>query len=379
MTHDIAPAVKPNIVQRAADRFPRAAQAVAALGLTSSILVGCGPTTEAQPTTTSSPNSQQEIKPYFAMPFAAEDGKNLVITQGTKLAPDDALVIGKEASHEAAFDVEGIRCGADILAPYDGVAVAGYQLVKVRGGKPFDPANPNNPETNWRHPVTGQEGPVFATGLFTEVIAATKNEKNEITGGIPAPSGEYMTTLIVHMGGVASNIVRTDTVEKGVVTNGDETIQLWHPAGIVKPQRELIMTGTPVRKGDKIGTVGNSAVGLTGDGFDKAEYVDSYKKGEDYSVDLHNTEGDMPWDPINASLENDNICQTHIQVSGARNKENLRQDQVDILDNTAVPIGTPGSADYYNPLSPEPGMVEVGPRALLKVHPDGRPVFADEK
>lgn len=374
MTHDIVPTARPNIIQRAIDHFPKA-RSLTALGLTAGLLVGCGSDTEAQPTPTASSTVQQEVEPYFAMPFPAKNSKNLVVTQGTALAPDDAEVIGKDGSHEAAFDVEGIPCGTDILAPYDGVVVAGYQLAKVRGGKPFDPANPNDPETNWRHPVTGQEGPVFSTGLFTEVIAATKNDKNEVTGGVPAPSGEYMTTLIVHMGSVASNVFRTETVEKGTVSNGNQAIPLWHPEGIVKPQGELIRVGTPVQKGDKIGTVGNSAIGLTGDNFDKKTYMDTTK---DYDIGLHNTPNDMPWDPINANLQDNNICQTHIQVSGARNAKNVRQDHIDILDNTAVPSGNPGEPGYNNPISPEPGKVIVGPNARLITRPDGRPVYADE-
>lgn len=369
MSHNTTP-ITTSAFEHTAPERPSLGRRLATLGVGTAAVIsltGCTANdTDAKPT----PTPGDSDHAFIAMPFRADEGKDLVITQGDSLSPDDARVLGSDGDHSAAIDIEGIRCGGDILAPYDGTVVTGYQLVELRGGKPFNPDNPTDPETNFRNPNNGQEGPVFATGLFTEVIAATKNNAGEVVGGVEAPSGGYYSTLIVHMGSAATGIPRVESVPNGEVMTPNGSVTLWHPKGVVAPQSEIIAKGKSVRKGEVIGTVGNSGIGLTGDSYDPTTHT----------VNPHNTPSDLPWDPPTASIEEGTLCQTHISVSGARTPAPglKRQDHTDMLDNKAVISGIQGEPGYDNPLSPQPGIVAVGKNALLQVHPGGRPVFADE-
>jgi hypothetical protein len=282
----------------------------------------------------------------------------LNMSSGWYIAEDELPILGDDF-HEA-LDFEGPPCGTPILAVADGWAVASYQSGIARGGKaPFDPANPSNPETDWRDPVNGREGWLGYSGLFVELQTT-----------VQIPGFQNAVAQYFHLAAVNPAIKWLDPVRQAdTVTWNGKHVENWYPADIRQSQEDIRKIATPVKKGDVLGWLGDTGINFGyNDNFDPKFHV----------VWPRNRQMLPPWDPQGAGVTTPiwRACQLHIEFYSGRSGTLGKLNRFDSMDLYERVTGQPGTPSYNNPYVAGPGKFVMGPHPIFERDRFGFAVYA---
>lgn len=329
----------------------------AACLLTLTALAGCGQEATANPPP-APPQAAQPVQPFAGLPFERSVAPTLRMTSGWLIAEDERGVVGDD-SHEA-LDFEGLPCGTPILAIADGWAVASYQSGAVRGGKAaFNPADPSNPDTDWRDPINGHEGFLGYAGLFVELQT-----------NVQVPGYQNAVAQYFHLGAVNPSIRWLDPVRQADTPTWDgKQIVNWYPAGISQTQGDIRRIATPVKRGDVLGWMGDTGINFGyNDRFDPTSHT----------VLPRNRLAEPPWDPQGAGVTTpiDHACQLHLEFYSGRDQAGSKIGRFDGFDKYDRITGVPGTPSYSNPDNPRPGVFVMGPHPIFKRDKTGNPEYA---
>lgn len=309
------------------------------------------------------PAPEGTIKPdkkFMRLPFKRSDAKPLVITNGWKMATDEAKVLGDDEDHEA-IDYEGIRYGTPIYAPADGWAWYSFQSFPMRYEGPYDPANPSDPSTFWRDPHTGREGYLGAAGLFIEM---------QFDQEVKRPDGTSLgniATQFFHLKEVAPGITYLPPIRQpDVVAYNGQKIKIWTPL-VNKPQEYMRQHASKITRGQLIGWVGDTGINF---GYDDDFNVATGK------VAARDRRALPPWDPQGVPLLTslDRAAQIHQQSYIGRGPAptHSRQNSFDMYDLYAK------VKPFNNPYTPAPGAFRAGPNSVFETNVLGQPKFVDD-
>lgn len=297
---------------------------------------------------------------FMRLPFKRADAKALKITNGWKMASDEAKVLGDSDDH-AAIDYEGVKYGTPIYAPADGWAWYSYQSFPMRYQGPYNPLKPSDPNTFWRDPHTGHEGYLGAAGLFVELQFDKEVKRKDGT------SLGNITTQFFHMKDVAPGITYLPPVRQAdVVAHNGQRIKIWTPV-VNKPQEYMRQNASPVKKGQLIGWVGDTGINF---GYDDNFNVETGK------VEPRDRYKLPPWDPQGVPLlvSPDNAAQVHQQSYIGRGPAPTysRQNNFDLYDLYAE------VKPYHNSYTPVPGTFRSGPKGVFETNMFGQPKYIDD-
>jgi murein DD-endopeptidase MepM/ murein hydrolase activator NlpD len=297
---------------------------------------------------------------FMRLPFKRADAPFLKITNGWKMSPDEAKVLGDTSDH-AAVDYEGVPYGTPLYAPADGWAWYSYQSFPMRYQAPYDPSHPSNPATFWRDPYTGREGYLGAAGLFVEI---------QFNKEVKRPDGTSLgniATQFFHLKAVAPSITYYPPIRlNDVIAYNGQRIKIWQPL-VNKPQAYMRAHASPIKRGQLIGWMGDTGINFGyDDNFDVATGT----------VASRNRVALPPWDPqgvplvVPVNLATQTHQQSYVGRGPAPNYS--RQNNFDIYDlyDQITPI--------HNPYTPLPGLFHLGPKALFERNSFGQPKFVDE-
>lgn len=300
----------------------------------------------------------QPTTPFAGLPFPKVVGPLLRMSSGWLIAEDERPVIGDD--FHQALDFEGPPCGTPILAIADGWAVASFQSGVARGTKgPFNPADPSNPDTDWKDPISGRQGWLGFSGLFVELQT-----------DVPVPGFQNAVAQYFHMGAVNPQIKWLDPVRQADTPTWDgKKVENWYPAPIAQSQENIRKIATRVKRGDVLGWMGDVGVNFGyNDKFDPARHI----------VVPRNRAALPPWDPQGAGVTTPLIfaCQLHIQFYAGRDAQNRKLNAFDGFDKYDRITGTPGTPSYKNPDNPRPGKFVMGPNPIFERDAHGNAVYA---
>jgi hypothetical protein len=304
------------------------------------------------------PGVTQPAQPFGTMPFPRAVSPLLTVSSGWYIAEDELGVIGEDF-HEG-LDFDGVPCQTPILAVADGWAVASYQSGIARGGQaPFNPADPSNPETDWRDPVSGREGWLGFAGLFVELQT-----------NVQVPGFQNAVAQYFHLSAVNPRITWLDPVrEPDTITWNGKRVENWFPAPVRQSQADIRRIATPVKRGDVIGWIGDTGINFGyNDRFDPAHHV----------VWPRNRHALPPWDPQGAGITTpiSFACQLHLEFYSGRSEEFGKLNRFDGMDLYRRVTGIPGTSSYHNPYNPRPGIFRMGSHPIFIRDRHGQPVYA---
>lgn len=304
------------------------------------------------------PGITQPTTPFAGLPFHHSVAPKLEMSSGWYIAEDERGVIGDDF-HEA-LDFEGPLCGTPVLAVADGWAVASYQSGIARGGKaPYNPADPANPDTDWRDPVTKREGWLGFSGLFVELQT-----------NVPMPGYQNAVAQYFHLAAVNPKIkwLQPERQEDTITWNG-KRVANWFPAGIRQSQEDIRKIATPVKRGDVIGWLGDTGINFGWNDRLEPKYGIVWPR---------NRQAEPPWDPQGAGVTTPlaYACQLHLEFYSGRSATFGKLNRFDGMDMYQRVTGTPGTPSYNNPYNPHPGKFVMGPNPIFERKPNGDPVYA---
>lgn len=171
------------------------------------------------PVVTRQLGSKAELKPFLSVPLESKVRDTVVITEGYDYLQELSLHPSVKRHYAVDFQV---RRGTPVLAAADGYAFASYHLVYL--------------EDRFQGKRMG-----FGLGRFVQIWHPQ--------------AGVY--TLYAHLGQIDSSVRYHQPVRL------DEG---WDPAKLYVPVEEFLKLAAPVKRGQRIGTVGTSGLSLLGDG-----------------------------------------------------------------------------------------------------------------
>lgn len=304
------------------------------------------------------PGVTQPVAPFAGLPFHHSVAPLLRMTSGWFIAEDELGVIGDDF-HDA-LDFEGPPCWTPILAIADGWAVASYQSGVARGGAaPFNPADPSNPETDWRDPINHKEGWLGFAGLFVELQT-----------NVRIPGYQNAVAQYFHLAAVNPRLTWLDPVrQEDTVTWDGKHVENWFPAPIRQSQEAIRAVATPVKRGDVIGWIGDTGINFGyNDRFDPEHRI----------VLPRNRQANPPWDPQGAGVTTPIAfaCQLHIEFYSGRSATFGKLNRFDGFDDYDRITGIPGTPSYHNPDNPRPGVFVMGPNPLFERDRYGNAMYA---
>jgi len=308
---------------------------------------------------TERPPGTVQPAPFAALPFSRAFGPMLKITNGWYEAEDELGVIGNDDFHQA-LDFEGPPCWTPILALADGWAVATYQSGIERGGKaPFNPADPYNPDTDWKDPISGKTGWLGYAGLVVELQT-----------NVQVPGFQNATAQYFHLAAVNPAIKwLAPERQPDTITWDGKHVANWLPAAIRQSQADIRKIATPVKRGQVIGWMGDTGINF------------GYNDNLDPNTHLvlpRNRYAQPPWDPQGAGVTSPIpfACQLHLEFYSGRSATFGKLNYFDGMDVYKRITGTPNTPSYNNPYTPKPGTFSMGSSPVFQQQPNGQPVFA---
>lgn len=278
-------------------------------------------------------------KPFLELPIRARDGvASLFDSQGWITSPDE-LSIDDEQNGElhGANDLELLRqpdygYGLPIVAAASGRAYYSYQYLS---GSWTDP-----------HGVKHQVG--WGAGLFVEIRHSRDT-----------PNAPGWVTQYIHLSGVSPGIPYLPPT--AVDDPNDPAHPDWNPTGILTDDNTLWNAGVPVVKGQVIGWMGDTGIGL--DWKDNFDVVTG-------KVAPRNRLLLKPWDPPQLHLQ---LYQGRLLIGGRWVKQNVVDPfgwYAQTCPGEWKPLGP-----RVNPYTPFPGVARVASSSAF-IAVNGRPLYA---